>query len=464
MTLLKMTLSGGVMILLITVIRALAIDRLPKRLFLALWGATLLRLLVPFSIPFRFSLFSLAERGVYAVDPSAVVTRNGEIARAVSLSGLSIQRASDGGVDLWTVLWLIGLALAVLFFAVAYTRHLRRFRSAEAVANSFTSGWLASHPLRRSISIRESGSVTAPLTYGVLRPVILVPAGLDWEDTATLNCAFAHEYTHIRRFDALLRIFLIAALCVHWFNPLVWVMYVLALRDIELSCDEAVVRKLGLESRCAYALALLKMEETRRHFSAFASGFSKNAAEERLRAIMKLSETTVPRVIISAALVMGILAALCTSAMADSGTLMETPNLIYTPMEYITVGQFQAPLGDSGPEIWLREGNFIKLKITGRGEGVFGFFLYCEKTDEAKGQWFTFDGGAHELWLEVPADGDYRVWVRRDYQRGDGSDDCYTYQVDYNCYYPNGEHKGARYHRQNMFRGSYTMTCTYTAD
>ena len=466
MTLLKMTAAGSVMILVITVIRALAIERLPKRLFLALWGAALLRLFIPFSVPFHYSLYSLAERGAYAVSEPAAVTHNQEITRTVRLSELSIQRAPDNSVDPWTVLWLIGLALAVLYFAAAYVRHFRRFRSAGTVDNTFTNGWLASHPLRRTVSIREIGSVTAPLTYGVLRPVILVPTGLDWEDTATLDYAFTHEYTHICRFDTLLRLFLMAALCVHWFNPLVWVMYVLALRDIELSCDEAVVRKFGLENRRAYALALLKMEETRQRFNAFASGFSKSAAEERVRAILKLGRTSARRIAASVLVTLCVLGVFCVTSAgaAGYGALVEPPNLTHTSIEYITMDGRQIPRGGSSSLPYLRAGSFIRLRIKGRGEGVFGFFLYREDTDEAKGQWITLDGSTHALWLEVPADGKYYIWTSRDDQPEDGAEDYFTYKVHYNCYSPEGEHLGARSHRQNMFSGWWSTSGTHTAD
>ena len=459
MTLFEMTLSGSVMILLITVVRALAIDRLPKRLFLTLWGAALLRLLVPFSIPFQFSLFSLAERGAYAVSPSAAATHNQEVARTVRLSERSVQRASDGAVSAWTVLWLIGLALAVLYFAGAYVWHLRRFRSARPVDNGFLRDWLAVHPLRRTVSIRESGSVASPLTYGVLRPVLLIPTGLDWEDTATLNYVFAHEYTHIRRFDALLRLLLVAALCVHWFNPLVWVMYILALRDIELSCDETVVRRFGVESRRAYALALLAMEETRQRFNAFVSSFSKNAAEERIRAVLKCRRTSARRAAASALVIVCVLCACCVTSAgaADCDALVESPGLIRMSVE-------ELPRGNSGPHIWMEEGSFIKLRITGRGEGVFGFFLGCDNTDEVKGQWFTLGGSMHELWLEAPVDGHYYVRTLRDYQRDDGADDYYTYTVSYAGYASDGERLGAPYLRGNMFRGSWSTTYTHTVD
>ena len=468
MTLLEMTLSGSLMIFLITVIRAVAVDRLPKRLFVALWGTVLLRLLVPFSVSFRFSFVSLVERGTYAVSAPAAVTHNKELAGAARQSTVPVQavfNVSDG-ISPWTALWLLGVCLASLFFIAAYVQHLRRFCSAKAVDNDFVGSWLVAHPLRRTVSVRESVSVTAPLTYGALRPVILVPTGLDWEDSATLNYAFAHEYTHIRRFDALLRLLLMAALCVHWFNPLVWAMYILALRDIELSCDEAVVRRFGLDSRRAYALALLKMEETRQRFNAFVSGFNKSAAEERIRAILKLQRTSARRAVASVLVILCVLGVFCVTSAGAAGysALVESPNLVHTDIEYITMDGRQFPRGGSSSLPYLRAGSFIRLRIKGRGEGVFGFFLSREDTDEAKGQWITLDGSTHELWLEVPADGKYYVWTPRNYQRAEGADDYSIYKVYYNCYSPDGEHLGARYHRQNMFSGWWSATYTHTAN
>ena len=97
----------------------------------------------------------------------------------------------------------------------------------------------------------------------MFHPVILMPTSTKWENTDSLEYVLAHEYVHIRRFDSIRKLALIVVLCVHWFNPLVWGMYVLANRDIELSCDEAVVRLFGESAKTAYARALISMEETR---------------------------------------------------------------------------------------------------------------------------------------------------------------------------------------------------------
>ena len=108
---------------------------------------------------------------------------------------------------------------------------------------------------------------------------------MDLADTAGLAYVLEHEYTHIRRFDALRKWLLAAALCLHWFNPCVWLMYILAGRDMELSCDEAVLRA-GAD-RSGYALTLLALEEERGRWSPSGSHFSRNATEERIKTIMK---------------------------------------------------------------------------------------------------------------------------------------------------------------------------------
>ena len=108
-----------------------------------------------------------------------------------------------------------------------------------------------------------AGRISSPLTFGVLRPVILVPKKTDWTDETALRYVLEHEFVHIQRFDVLSKLLLIAAVCVHRFNPLVWVRYVRANRDLELSCDETVLRRFGGDVRAAYARVLIRMEAAR---------------------------------------------------------------------------------------------------------------------------------------------------------------------------------------------------------
>ena len=166
-----------------------------------------------------------------------------------------------------------------------------------------------------------AGRISSPLTFGVLRPVILVPKKTDWTDETALRYVLEHEFVHIQRFDVLSKLLLIAAVCVHWFNPLVWVMYVLANRDLELSCDETVLRRFGGDIRAAYARVLIRMEAARGGFAPLCNHFGKTAIEERITAIMKTKRITIVSLGLAALLVAGTVTVFATSAQGGtSGT------------------------------------------------------------------------------------------------------------------------------------------------
>ncbi len=313
MSLLQMSFTGGILILAVIVIRALAINMLPKKAFNALWWISVVRLMIPFSIPSAFSVYSLM--GSHAPG-------NGSQAIRVLPIGASGQAASmpdsiTNAVSTWTVVWAAGVLVCAVFFSLAYWKCRKEFQTSIPVGNDFTENWLSVHQQGRRISIRQSGRFSAPLTYGVLHPVILMPASTKWENTDSLEYVLAHEYVHIRRFDSIRKLVLIVVLCVHWFNPLVWVMYILANRDIELSCDEAVVRFFGENTKAAYARALISMEETRSGLTPLCSSFSKNAIEERITAIMKIKKTTVFSLVLAGFIVVGTATAFATSANAQ---------------------------------------------------------------------------------------------------------------------------------------------------
>lgn len=319
MSLLHMSFAGAVMILAVIVIRALAINLLPKKTFLVLWGIVAIRLLLPFSIPSAFSVYSLIGNHIPTTAPAKVpqafemlpVETNGQM--FIMPSGIS-NMASP--ISVWAIIWCFGVLVCALVFAIAYWKCRQEFQTSLPVDNDFIKGWLRSHRLKRAISVRQSSRFSAPLTYGVFRPVILVPTSTDWENTKSLKYVLTHEYVHIRRFDSITKLVLVAALCVHWFNPLVWAMYILANRDIELSCDEAVVRLFGESTKAAYARSLISMEETRSGLTPLCNNFNKNAIEERITAIMKIKKVSVFSLVLAVALIVGVTTAFATSAQA----------------------------------------------------------------------------------------------------------------------------------------------------
>lgn len=319
MSLLQMSFLGTVIILLIVVLRAVLINRLPKKTFLILWWIALIRLLVPFSIKSVTSIYSLLQSIYSDINPvrtaqtTTFLPIHGNMPEiANGLSEAMVQRTES--ISILSVIWLAGLLLCFGFFAVSYIKCYREFRFSLPVENDILEAWKEKHPLKRSLSIRQTETIAAPLSYGVIRPVILMPKNTEWKNIYQLRYVLEHEYVHIRRLDMFTKLIMIAAVCIHWFNPLVWVMYILFNRDLELSCDETVVRRFGMDIKSVYATALISMEEKKSGLTPLCNSFSKNAIEERIRAIMKIKKTSKFAVMISAVLVIGVTGGFATSA------------------------------------------------------------------------------------------------------------------------------------------------------
>lgn len=338
MSLLKMSFSGALLILVIVILRTLFVNKLPKKTFMVLWGIVLLRLMVPFSIPSPLSVYSLMEQNKNAgplvgenIAASDIEAADEIVEKDISqlipvelsqpiLTGTEGISHTEGGMEFSAELlvWGIGAWGLGIFFAVSYLRCKREFKMSLPVANAYAAKWLKEHPLKRTLEIRQSDRISAPLTYGFFHPVILMPKKTDWEDQKGLQYVLLHEYVHIRRFDGVLKLLGTAVLCIHWFNPMVWVMYILFNRDMELSCDETVVRKFGEESRSSYACMLISMEEKKSGLIPLCSNFSKNAIEERVTAIMKIKKTSLFAVLFAIALIVSITLIFVTSAKSAS--------------------------------------------------------------------------------------------------------------------------------------------------
>lgn len=318
MSLLQMSVSAGIMITAIIVVRALTIIHLPKRTFLVLWGLALARLLLPFSFPSPFSVYTFFNR-TGMTEPITIYPSE-TISEIVENTPGNIP---DAPVSFLSLIWLLGVVLCALYFAISYFKYHRKFIGSFPIDNGFAVEWLRSHKLQRRIQILQSSCIKTPLTYGILHPVILIPKQTDWTDTNKLQYILQHEYVHIKRFDALTKILLITSLCVHWFNPLTWAMYILANRDLELSCDEAVVHSFGETIKSAYAMALISMEEHKSGLMPFTNSFGRNAIEERIRAIMKMKKSTVLSILSALTVILSIAAGFATTASAAVPANME---------------------------------------------------------------------------------------------------------------------------------------------
>lgn len=332
MRFLEMTLSGSALIVVIILIRALGMNRLPKKTFLFLWGAALLRLLIPFSISSKISIYTFLNS-----QPVSGITE------PVLPPATTSASTSFGFL---TILWLGGVFLCTIFFFTVYFISYRRFKTAAPLSCPFLDKWISDQRLHRRIQICSSHCIASPMTYGVLRPVILLPNETLLHDEEQLRYILTHEGVHIRRFDSLTKILFIAAVCLHWFNPFCWILYILANRDLEISCDEAVLRLLGQEKKSAYARALVSMEEQKFGIAPLANHFSKNALEERIVAILKGHKTSKMSLLASVTLFLLASVVFSTSAFAANPpeNLPESPSELLQTQENLPVPEITVPL------------------------------------------------------------------------------------------------------------------------
>jgi hypothetical protein len=211
-------------------------------------------------------------------------------------------------------IWVIGAILMALGFTLLYAYGCRKFRNAQPETDERALRWQKEHTLRRAFSICRSNAVESPMTYGIFHPVILMPQDTDWDDENAIEYTLLHEYVHILHWDALAKLAATAALCLHWFNPAVWVLYHLFNRDIELACDEGVLRRLQGDRRAAYAYTLINMEEHQSHQRPLVSAFGSDASKERVVAIMKTKKTSILAAVCACVIVYAVAIGFGTSA------------------------------------------------------------------------------------------------------------------------------------------------------
>lgn len=357
MSIAKMSLIGGIMILAVVIFRAFGINKQPKRVFILLWEIVLLRLLLPVSIslPILPAVESSLPVQTYIHDSGTMQYNNALPNNAPSVQGVpdNVNAAANAvpalpdvnaeakqpmsntapakrGISLKTV-YLAGVAATAAFFVLSYAYSMGKFGSSRKAENEYISQWLKSHKSARRISVKYSDKTVSPLTYGVFRPVILLPSDTDFSDQTRLDCILEHEYAHIRHFDSLKKLIAAAALCLHWFNPLVWLMNMLYNRDIELWCDECVIKKFGEESRSTYARVLITMEELKIGVLPI-SAFCRSSVKERIISIMKFKKTTLFAMIAAALLTAGVTATIIATSVKP------VPKEAGKPSEQPTVG------------------------------------------------------------------------------------------------------------------------------
>ena len=324
--LLQNAVFGTALILAAALLRRALGGRLIPEARLALWFVCLIRLLAPVFPDSGLSLWGLLPRAGSAaatapvMDPLPVPSGAGANLPAVNAPASGTMNPGlvpvepTGAAFPWETvalsLWIgVGLLLAA-----RYVLRWNRTRRAVADAIPLPKDDPRYAPLPKCARLREGVMDGAPLTFGAVRPTVVLWPGLSG---TALDCVLAHEGVHARRRDNLWHYAMALVLVAYWWNPAVWLMARLLRRDIELACDRAAVRKLGPEKRAEYAETLVALA-TAGAEPAFCRTFGRKAAEERILSVMKFKKTTVLGVILSLALVAGVTVAFASGPKAPA--------------------------------------------------------------------------------------------------------------------------------------------------
>lgn len=294
--------NSGVAAGLIAVILLLRrVRRLPSGCLDALWIAALVRLFIPFNLPSPFSIYRLL---AHTPQPDTLST---------SLTQSTVFAVNPlSPTSILGVIWAIGAAFALTHLALSYLRLLHICRNAQPICDPSILQAVQNAGLRRPVSVRTHPSITVPCTFGILRPVILLPVDLEAQEDVSIPYLLAHELAHIRRLDCLRKLLFQVVRCVHWFNPLVWLMCRAAGRDLERACDTTVLDTLSGDQRAAYAGALLNLARAPRTAPLY-STFGTSDLEERIYSIMTFKKRSMISVLMTAAVVMTTTSAFATN-------------------------------------------------------------------------------------------------------------------------------------------------------
>ena len=273
--LLNLSISASWLVLVVLALR-LVLKRAPKWVNVLLWGMVALRLMLPFSIESALSLIPSAETvspEVVQFDPAPTITSgvtiiDNAVNPSLSESFAAAPSASANPLYVWTYLagwvWLIGLAAMLAYALVSYLRLRRRVS--------------ASIPLRENIYVCDE--VPSPFILGIVHPRIYLPSALD---EAQRGSVLSHERAHLARRDHWWKPLGFALLAVYWFNPLLWLAYTLLCRDIELACDERVLRGMDAGQVKDYSSALLACSVPRRMLAACPLAFGEVGVGARVK-------------------------------------------------------------------------------------------------------------------------------------------------------------------------------------
>jgi beta-lactamase regulating signal transducer with metallopeptidase domain len=326
---LNMSFTASIVILFVLGARLL-LKKAPKIFSYALWSVVLFRLVCPFSFE---SLMSLLPNNPAPISDKILYEQTPQINTGITAIDNTVNAtlpvpafgASVNPMQIWMfigeIIWLAGIAVLLLYSVVSLIQLQNRLKRA---VHDKENVYLAEH-------------LATPFVLGVIRPRIYLPAALSPEEKQYI---LLHEQIHIRRFDHVVRVLSFIVLSIHWFNPLVWIAFFLCGKDMEMSCDEAVIKRLGNDVKKDYSSSLLALATGRRIISGIPLAFGEGDTKERIKNVLNFKKPTFWVIAIAVLIVV----VLCVGLMANPKSLTTFNGSSYRVKEIL----YQAPMYSFG--------------------------------------------------------------------------------------------------------------------
>ena len=330
----NMSISASWLVLAVLIFR-FVLKKAPKWINVLLWGIVAIRLICPFSFESTLSLIPSAETIPLNIGMDTTPTINSGISAInnavnpiISQSNTPMAGASINPlqitIGIYEYIWIFGMIALALYTAISYWRLHRKVDTA----------------VRYKDNIFQSENVSFPFVLGIIKPRIYLPFKMNGQ---YLEYVVAHEQAHICRKDHWWKPLGFLLLMIHWFNPLMWLAYVLLCRDIELACDEKVIKELGNEQRGDYTQALVACSVNRRMIAACPLAFGEVSVKERVKSVMNYKKPAFWVIIISVIVCVGVAVCFLTNPKQDSYTLRivvpagSQEKFVYTDEEVSTI-------------------------------------------------------------------------------------------------------------------------------
>ena len=330
----NMSISASWLVLAVLILR-FVLKKAPKWINVLLWGIVAIRLICPFSFESTLSLIPSAETIPLNIGMDTTPTINSGISAInnavnpiISQSNTPMAGSSVNllqiTIGIYEYIWIFGMIALALYTAISYWRLRRKVDTA----------------VRYKDNIFQSENVSFPFVLGIIKPRIYLPFKMNGQ---YLEYVVAHEQAHICRKDHWWKPLGFLLLMIHWFNPLMWLAYVLLCRDIELACDEKVIKELGNEQRGDYTQALVACSVNRRMIAACPLAFGEVSVKERVKSVMNYKKPAFWVIIISVIVCVGVAVCFLTNPKQDSYTLRivvpagSQEKFVYTDEEVSTI-------------------------------------------------------------------------------------------------------------------------------